>query len=475
MRRSKILCTVGPASSDPRVLEQMVEAGMDAARLNFSHGTPEGHRRMVATLRSVAARTGRPLPILQDLQGPKIRVGELGPEGRQLTKGAEVLLAPAGPGSPPTGAAIPIGYERLAQDLAPGDAILMDDGLLQLEVLARDPSGQLRCGVVVGGHLKSRKGVNLPGAKLSVPSLTPKDRRDVVTGVELGVDLVALSFVRSASDVVELRGLLAQHGADTPIIAKIEKPEAIEHQDAILAASEGLMVARGDLGVELRPERVPLLQRHMVEDANAAGKLVIIATQMLDSMARNPRPTRAEVTDVATAVMQGADATMLSNETAVGAYPVEAVAMMAAIVKEVEGGMRSFEVPDEPALIPGLARSASAIGRAAVQASRDLAVAALAVFTGSGRTAALVSDYRPQQPILALTTSPEAYRRMGLLWGVVPVLLERGFDTTEQAAEVARAQARRRGLATDGDQVVLTLGQPSGPTQQTNLLWVVSV
>lgn len=472
MRRSKILCTVGPASSQAEVLEQMVEAGMDAARLNFSHGTADTHRRTVETLRAVGRRMGRALPILQDLQGPKIRVGELGPEGRLLETGGEVtLVATDEAGAHPS--AVPVSYARLAADLVPGDAVLLDDGLMRLEVLA-STEALLRCGVVVGGLLKSRKGVNLPGAKLSVPSLTPKDRLDLVTGAELGVDLVALSFVRSAADVVELRELLRQQGSDTPIIAKIEKPEAIERLDAILEVSDGLMVARGDLGVELRPEQVPLLQRHMVLDANAAGKLVIIATQMLDSMARNPRPTRAEVTDVATAVMQGSDATMLSNETAVGAYPVEAVRMMAAIIEEVEGGMRSFEVPDEPALIHGLGHSASAIGRAAVQASRDLGVAALAVFTGSGRTAALVSDYRPAQPLLAFTPNPKAYRRMGMLWGVTPVLLEEGFVTAEQAAELAREHARRLGFAAAGDQVLLTLGQPAGPEHQTNMLWVVT-
>ena len=470
MRRSKILCTLGPASQDAQTLRQMVDAGMDAARLNFSHGSIEDHRGALALVRQVASETGRPLPVLQDLQGPKIRMGDLGEEGVLLEAGSEVTLV-AGDTLGPHGE-LPVTHDALGQDLRAGDSLLLDDGLMRLDVLSPLMDGGLRCKVVVGGQLLSHKGVNLPGVSLSIPSLTEKDRQDLEAGIEMHVDLVALSFVRGPEDVIELRELLRQAGATTPIIAKIEKPEAVARLSEILEVSDGLMVARGDLGVELPPQRVPLLQRQMVEDANAAGKLVIIATQMLDSMLHSPRPTRAEVTDVATAVMQGTDATMLSNETAVGRYPVAAVRMMASIIEEVETGLRGFEVPQEPALIPGIALSASAIGRAAVQAAADLDASCIATFTGSGRTASLVSDYRPRQPILAFTPRPEVYRRMGLLWGVRPVLVEEELFNLDQAGRLASEHARSLGLAGQARSMVLTMGHPSGPDHQTNLLWV---
>ncbi len=473
MKRSKILCTIGPASANHDTLVSMVDAGMDAVRLNFSHGTWDDHRRAVELVRRVAAETGRPLPVLQDLQGPKIRVGTLPAEGVELVQGSTVVLVPGD--TLGTGGEIPVTYEALARELGRGHRVLMDDGLLELEVT--EVSGErVVCRVITGGRLTSHKGVNMPAAGLSVPSLTPKDRRDLEAGLDMGVDMVALSFVRSPADVLELRRVMEGLGAgDTPIIAKIEKPQAVEHLPGIIEVAEGIMVARGDLGVELPPQRVPLLQRHMVQDANAAGKLVIIATQMLDSMVHNPRPTRAEVTDVATAVMQGTDATMLSNETAVGAYPVEAVRMMATIIEEVEGGLREFEAPPEPALIQGIARCASVVGRAAVQAATDVDAACIAVFTGSGRTASLVSDYRPSQPILAFTPRVEVYRRMGLLWGVIPVLV----DDRPMDLDRARALARERALELPGVEpgasMVMTLSQPLGFDRQTNLLWMQQI
>ncbi|MBM4320946.1 MAG: pyruvate kinase, partial [Deltaproteobacteria bacterium] len=353
MRRCKILCTLGPSSSDDPTLQAMVEAGMDAVRLNFSHGTIEQHRRALALVRRIAEQTGRPLPVVQDLQGPKIRVGDLGPPGVELVAGEELLLTVAE--QPGEEAAIPVSYAALPQDVRPGDPLLLDDGLLQLEVREVVDERRVRCRVVIGGHLSSHKGINLPGVPLSTPALTEKDHRDLQAGLAMGVDWVALSFVRRAEDVLELRRTVARAGARTQILAKIEKPEALPQLPAILDAADGILVARGDLGVEVPPQRVPLLQLHMVHDANAKGKLVVIATQMLDSMIRNVRPTRAEVTDVATAVMQGADATMLSGETATGAHPVEAVRMMAAIIEEVEAGQRSFGPQVEPALIPGIA------------------------------------------------------------------------------------------------------------------------
>ena len=476
MRRSKILCTLGPASDDVETLRRLVDAGMDAVRLNFSHGDADSHRRTMANVRAVAAATGRPLPVLQDLQGPRIRVGEIDGPGLELVEGAEIVARPGAERAAP--GELPITYAPLADDVVVGDAILIADGLLRLAVLevGADPYGPLvRCVVRVGGTVTSHKGVNLPGVRLSTPALTEKDREDAAVGAAMGVDLVALSFVRHPDDIRELRAVLREHGSAASIVAKIERPEALEHLEGILDASDGVMVARGDLGVELPPQRVPLEQRHIVEDANAAGKLVIIATQMLDSMIRNPLPTRAEVSDVATAVMQGADAMMLSGETAVGAYPVAAVRMMADIIAEVEGGLRRFDRPPEPALIPGIAWSASAVGRAAVRTARDVEAACLAVFTNSGRTASLVSDYRPEQPILAFTTRPEVHRRMGLLWGVLPILVPDEPLTLDGAARIAATTAQAHGHVAPGQRIVLTMGQPSGPGRQTNLLWVWAV
>lgn len=473
MRRCKILCTLGPSSSEPAMIEALVRAGMDAVRLNFSHGTAEEHRAVLQQVRGIADRLAVPLPVVQDLQGPKIRVGDLGAGGRELAAGEEVALSVAEGQAMP--GEIPVSYRQLPHDVRPGDPILLDDGLLQLVVLQVADAERIRCRVAVGGRLESHKGINLPGVPLSTPSLTDKDRRDLQAGLEMGVDWVALSFVRRAEDVLELRQLLRNAGSSAQILAKIEKPEALEGLPAILAAADGIIVARGDLGVELPPQRVPLAQLHMVQDANAAGKLVVVATQMLDSMMRNPRPTRAEVSDVAGAVMQGADATMLSGETAVGSYPVEAVRMMAAIIEEVEAGSRRFGPQGEPALIPGIALSASAIGRAAVQVAADLDAACIATFTGSGRTAYLVSDYRPRQPILAFTPRPEVYRRLGLVWGVSPVLDGSGELDLAAAARLAEEKATRLSLVRPGERMVLTLSQPAGFEQQTNLLWVHEV
>ncbi|MDY0061079.1 MAG: pyruvate kinase [Myxococcota bacterium] len=469
MRRSKILCTLGPATADRETLRALVAAGLDAVRLNFSHGTIEEHARTVALVREVAAEAGVPLPVLQDLQGPKIRVGDLGEDGRELVVDEELLVAGT-KAEAPAGALV-ITYPPLTREVGIGASLLLDDGLLRLEVIGRESPSLIRCRVVVGGHLASRKGVNLPGVPISAPALTPKDEVDLEAGLRMGVDWVALSFVRSAEDIRRLQERVHRAGAHTGIVAKIEKPEAVERLGEILELVDGIMVARGDLGVELSPQRVPLLQHRMVREANAAGKLVIVATQMLDSMVRNPRPTRAEVSDVAWAVMQGADATMLSNETAIGQYPVETVRMMAAIVDEVE--THQEEGPTvSGAYIPDAGGPTSAMARAAVSAATDLAARAIVCFTGSGRTATLVSDYRPRQPVLALTPRPETYRRLGLCWGVTPVLVPDGPLDPGRALALARQTVAERGLAAPGDALVLTLSHPAGFDQHTNLVWV---
>jgi pyruvate kinase len=334
MRKTKIVCTLGPTSSTPEMIEALINAGMNTARLNFSHGDHETHRRVYATVREISTRMGQPVAVLQDLQGPKIRVGKLPGGSIELSPDSEVAIVHAE--SSDDGALIPCSYPHIAKDVVAKDRILLDDGRLRLEVIdAKD--GKVRCAVKVGGELSDKKGINLPGVNLSTPAVTEKDRQDIVLGKELGVDYVALSFVRSADDVKLARSLIA---AGTPLLAKIEKPEALDCIEEIIELTDGIMVARGDLGVEMGPERVPLLQKELIEKANQRCKLVITATEMLDSMRFMPRPTRAEASDVANAVLDGSDAVMLSGETAKGEYPVRSVETMGHIINEIERSAR---------------------------------------------------------------------------------------------------------------------------------------
>jgi len=456
-RRAKIVCTLGPATQSESVIRKLVRAGMDVARLNFSHGTHDEHRRAFETVRRVAEEEGAPVGILQDLQGPKIRIGDI-PQPRRLKRGDRITLAAR---RSPDRDAIRVSYPRLPRELERGDAILLDDGLLRLEVLATTET-EIRCKVLEGGVLRSRKGVNVPGRTLGVPALTAKDRKDLELGLELGVDVVALSFVREPGDVRLLRRFLEQRRARVPVVAKIEKPQAIDNLDGILEAADAIMVARGDLGVELPPERVPVLQKRMILLARAAGKPVIIATQMLESMVTRTRPTRAEASDVANAVFDGTDAVMLSAETAVGEHPVLAVSMMDRIVTAAEGSSSYRPGPLPHMTEEGKRFIAEAIGEAAGKSARDLGARAIAVFTQSGWTAGVVSKFRPRVPVFAFTPSAEVCRRLSLVWGVRAELVET-LPSTDAMAERVTEHLRRRRRVKRGDLIVITAGTPDRP------------
>src|SRR6266542_4454900 len=453
--RTKLVATLGPASSDAAVIGAMVDAGLDVARLNFSHGEPAEHRERLSIARRAATERGASLAVLADLQGPKIRVGVLAGDGYPLPAGASCELIAGASSAPPP--AIPVTYGQLAEDLRPGDRVLLDDGAIELEV--RSVSGRrVACVVRRGGTVRSRKGVNLPGVRVSAPSLTAKDRKDLVTAIGAGVDYLALSFVRRAGDVTGAKRAIAELGADVPLVAKLERPEAIEHLDGILDAADAVMVARGDLGVELAVEKVPPLQKEIIARANACGVPVITATQMLESMVSSQRPTRAEASDVANAVFDGTDAVMLSQETAIGAYPAEAVATMRRIAEEAESTPSLLHPPPAPS--GGPLDVASTTCTAAVQAAADLGARAIVAFTETGATARYVSRFRPRVPIVGLTPHEATRRRMAMYWGVralppVDPHLEMG-EMVQQADQRLRAA----GVASEGDLIVLVAGTP---------------
>ncbi len=462
MKKAKIVATIGPASSDPAVVRRLIDAGMNVARLNFSHGDHEIHRENLETIRRESEEAGVAVAILADLCGPKIRVGTMDGGGVRLEEGARLkVTADNVVGTPNLISTI---YTRLADDVRVGDPILLDDGMIRLEVESID-GGEVLCVVRVGGVLKDRKGMNLPGTQLSTPAITDKDRTDLEFARNLGVDYFALSFVRRPEDVVEAKAL----AGDIPVIAKIEKPEAIEAHEAIADAADGLMVARGDLGVEAGFDKVPLMQKQLIRDGAARGKPVIVATQMLESMISSPVPTRAEVSDVANAVLDGADALMLSGETAVGAYPVESVRRMAAVIQEVESS-ELFRLQPEPVRIDEYSFD-NAIARSAAKAARDLDLEALAVYTESGHTANLVSAYRPEAPILGMSRHDESLRRMALVWGVHPIRIDHWITNVQEGLAVVEETVTTHGFAAPGDDIGVTFGmlEISGPGR-TNVL-----
>jgi pyruvate kinase len=470
MRRTRIVATIGPASESPETLSALIREGLDVARLNFSHGTREGHADVIASLRRLSAEAGRPLAILQDLSGVKIRIGTLAGGAVDLAAGARVTLTTrkvAGDARE-----IPVDWADLPRVVRPGEPMFLADGDLELEVL--EVSGHdVACRVVRGGKLTSRKGINLPASAIDAPALTAKDEEDLAFGIAHGVDAVALSFVRTADNVREARAFLSRHGSDVPLIAKIEKSEAIRNLQAILEAADGLMVARGDLGVETPLEHVPFLQKMLIRECNRAGKPVITATQMLRSMVDSPRPTRAEVADVANAILDGTDALMLSEETAAGSYPVESVAMMARIAADAEPSIpygRWSEKLEGPAEcgVP------EAVARAACRVAEDVGAAAIVACTQSGSTARLVSKQRPRQPILALSPLPETCRRLSLVWGVRALAIETP-DSADRLFESLPGIATRAGAAKPGDRLVLTAGIPIGVPGSTNSIKVVEV
>ena len=468
MRRTKIVCTLGPATHSRDAIKDLIRAGMDVARLNFSHGTHREHAESARWVREASKELGRPVALLQDLRGPKIRTGRT--RNRQpvtLKQGEKLLLTSRTVQG--SNHRISISYAWLARDVRRGNTILLNDGLIQLRVLGT--SGRdIETEVVHGGLLGEHKGVNLPGANLRLDSLTRKDDTDLRFGVRLGVDYVALSFVRKAADVRRVKALLALEKAQTPVLAKLEKPEAVENLDSILAASDGVMVARGDLGVEMPPEKVPLIQKKIIQKAAAAQIPVITATQMLESMTDNPRPTRAEASDVANAIFDGTDAVMLSGETAMGRYPTQAVEMMARIAREADNSMQEtfLRRKHRPANI------AEAISESVVYATHMLNVKAVVVFTQSGSTARLISTgYRPPCPIYAFCHREHISNRAALYWGVVPFAMPLEMDAEATLAQ-AESELLGRRLVSQGDILAVVSGVPGKPGQ-TNLMKLIRV
>jgi pyruvate kinase len=462
-RRTKIVCTMGPACAG-EVLPGLLEAGMNVARLNFSHGTREEHGAWIKRLRELAAARKMPLAILQDLSGPKVRIGELA-AGEVLLREGEKFILSASPVAGVNG--VTVEYPEIIRDTPEGAAILLADGTVELEVKEKTPQS-LTCRVLVGGVLRSHVGINFPSHSLSLPAFTSKDRQDLLFGIEQGVDFVALSYVRTARDVQEAREFMRRHGADLPLIAKIEKHEALEALPEILEESDGLMVARGDLGVEVPLERVPLIQKQVIAAANAAGKPVITATQMLLSMVSHSRPSRAEATDVANAILDGTDAVMLSEETAAGRYPVEAVKFLDRVSRATEENFPytawlRARAPMGPQDIP------AAISHAACEMAMDLEAAAILASTAFGSTARQISRFRPRTPIIALTIRPETWRRLSLSWGVFPLLAAQIRDT-DHMLRVVEEEAVKAGLLHTGDRVIITAGTPLGTKGTTNLI-----
>ena len=468
-RKAKIVATVGPASQSAEILEQLILAGMDVARMNFSHGTHEQHKERITLIRKLSEKLGTTVGILQDLQGPKIRVGALS-EPIQLSEGDAVVLY-ATDTTPPQneGKHIPVDFRQLFDSVRTSDRLLLDDGRLTLEVVSVKDRNALTAKVIVGGPLTSHKGINLPGVRLRIAGFTEKDEADLAFGLSQGVDAVAISFVRTAEDVNKVRYAMERfsNGKRLPLlIAKLEKPEALDNLDAILEHVDGVMVARGDLGVELPPERVPALQKHIIRKANARGKLVITATQMLESMITNPLPTRAEASDVANAIFDGTDAVMLSAETAAGKYPVESVKMMDRIVREAETHFLEWGVEQA---VQGFDQSdAASMARAAQVLANDKNVTAVACFTTQGQTAWLMSKIRPRVPIMAFTPNEDTNRRLAFLWGVSPQLVK-FVNSLEEMLDHVDAALMRSDVVQLGDQVVLVCGFPVGAIRPPNM------
>jgi pyruvate kinase len=468
MRRAKIVATLGPASSAPERIRALLQAGVDVARLNFSHGTPESHTAALKALRETAAELGRPVTAMQDLQGPKLRTGTVPGKALGLAPGTELeLLGDAGECSQ---GRLHVLYPKLTEDLRPGDPILLADGRIRLRVTSVQ-ADSVRAEVEVGGELHGEAGVHFPGVRLSAEPLTAKDLQDLAVGLELGVDAVAMSFVRGPADVQALRQAIHSHGIrQLPIIAKLEQSEALENLEGVLAAADGVMVARGDLGVEVSPEAVPSLQKRILQRAAAHSVVSITATEMLESMIHDPRPTRAEASDVANAVFDGSDALMLSGETAIGSYPIESVATMARIIQDAEAhaaewGAKSAVEQTEPL------DDAYSTTRAASRLALDRGAEALAVFTMSGRTARLMSKARPPAPILAFTASEVTYRQMAMLWGVEPRLCEYA-ESVEAMIRTVEEDLLSSGRVARGRQVVIVASLPVGARGAPNFTYL---
>lgn len=467
LRRTKIVATIGPATSNPEVLRAIIEAGATTLRLNFSHGTHDDHQRSIRLIRQTSFELNQPVGILQDLQGPKIRLGRFEEGSIVLEKGDPFILTSQKViGSKQI---CSITYEPLASEVPEGSVILLDDGRVEMRVEKVDRfAGELYCRTTVGGKLSNNKGVNFPGVYLSIKAMTDKDRQDLLFGLDQGVDWVALSFVRNPEDVLEIKEIISNAGKQVPVIVKIEKHEAIEQMEAILSLSNGVMVARGDLGVEVPAENVPILQKRLIATSNRLGIPVITATQMLDSMVSSPRATRAEISDVANAILDGTDAVMLSNETAVGEYPVAAVETMAKIAVRIE----QEQIKSNMGKVEATGRSIpNAISQAVGQIAEQLGAAAIMTLTKTGSTARNVSKFRPTTPILAVTPHVDVARQLQLVWGVKPLLVL-DLPSTAQTFQAALNVAQEKQLLSDGDLVVMTAGTLQGVAGSTDLIKV---
>jgi pyruvate kinase len=470
-RKAKIVCTLGPSSSTYEQIFALAKAGMDVARINFSHGTHDEHQKLIETVRKISYEISKPIAILQDLQGPKIRVQTFENGQVELKEGQEFILTVRDVVG--NDKIVSVSYKSFYNDVKPGDAVLLDDGNLKLEVV-EIRGVDVHCRVIYGGILKDKKGLNLPGSILSVPCLTEKDRRDLEFGMQMDVDYVALSFVQRPEDINEIKWIIESYGKRTPVVAKIEKPQAVEAIDKITDLTDAIMVARGDLGVEMPAEEVPSIQKKIIRLCNQKGIPVITATQMLDSMIHNPRPTRAEASDVANAILDGTDAVMLSGETASGAYPIEAVKTMDRIIRytETQGdtGWRLRRRSDDR-IYP----IALTIGYCACQAAEMVNARAIVCLTQSGSTAGMISRYRPMLPIIALTWLEETYNRLALLWGVRAFLVSEIFDNMDDAVEKLKSKIVDLDLANEGDTVVFTSGLPFNKRRKTNDLRIEEI
>ncbi|MFC5405452.1 pyruvate kinase [Cohnella soli] len=471
MRKTKIVCTIGPSSESLENTKKLISAGMNVARLNFSHGDFEEHGNRIKAIRQASQELNKTVAILLDTKGPEIRLGKLKEEPLELVQGEYITLTTEEILGDIN--RVPVTYKELPSDIHVGSTILIDDGLIGLTVV--DIQGtEIKCQIVNSGQIKSKKGVNVPGVAISMPGLTEKDIGDIKFGIEIGVDFIAASFVRRASDVLEIRELLERHDArHIQIISKIENQQGVDNLDEILEVSDGLMVARGDLGVEIPAEQVPFVQKLMIEKCNRAGKPVITATQMLDSMQRNPRPTRAEASDVFNAIFDGTDAIMLSGETAAGKYPTESVETMARIAVQAESALHYREIFTKQANAQQTSVT-EAISQAVANSALDLDAKAIVTSTESGYTARMVSKYKPKAPIIAVTPEEQVLRRLQLVWGVIPV---KGVSasTTDEMFEIAVKGALESGFVHLGDTIVITAGVPVGRSGTTNLIKIHNV
>lgn len=471
-RRTKIVCTLGPSSNSEEKIDELVRNGMNIARINFSHGTHEQHAEVMERIRKTADRYNVSLPILADLQGPKIRIGNMKDGGQEVEEGDYVTLTTEDVEG--TSKVIPVDYKGIVEDAVEGNRLLIDDGLLELKVIKKEED-QLTAKVIVGGMLKSRKGLNLPDIDISMSSLTEKDIKDLEFAVSKGADYIAMSFVRSADDIQEVISRVRAEGSNAGIIAKIEKPEAVKVIDEIIEESSGIMVARGDLGIEIASEKVPLVQKNIIEKCRQAGKPVITATQMLDSMIQNPRPTRAESSDVANAVLDGTDAVMLSGETAAGDYPVEAIKTMDKICQSVENNAPhiysslSYRKPEwkEKQVIESLAYSC-------VVLAENVDAKVISTITHSGNTARRIAKFRPKVPIVAFTESDEVRQQLGLVWGVRPVKIDEIFDT-DRSVKLMEDYLHKNGLVNIGERAIIATGMPIAKRGRTNMVKVSTI